>query len=280
MPALVLEGGTFRPIFSCGVMDALLEHDVHFPYVIGVSAGITNGISYISRQKGRNYDVLMTYRQDKRYLGMRNYLTDRSMFGLKFAFERIPNELIPFDWDAYFTSPAEVRVGLTEAATGRMAYLDGKQLDRKCTMLKATCALPLVFPPIAVNGVQYYDGGMCDSIPVKKAEEDGHSKMLVVLTQPEGFRKQLNRSNIIAARLLRKKFPNLERPLLRRHEMYNAQLDYIAQLEQEGRALVLRPSKEAAIQSFEKDLDRIDALYHYGYKLAEENMEQIKQLFA
>lgn len=279
MPALVLEGGTFRPIFSCGVMDALLDHDVHFPYVIGVSAGIADGTSYVSRQKGRNYDVLMTYRHDKRYLGMRNYLSDRSMFGLKFVFERIPNELIPFDWDAYLASETEVRVGVTEAATAKMVYLDGKQMDRQCTMLKATCALPLILPPITVNGVQYYDGGLCDSIPAKKAEEDGHSKMLIILTQPAGFHKQLKNSNKVAARMLRHKFPNLEQPLLKRHEMYNRQLDYIARLEQEGRAVVLRPDKEVAIQSFEKDMDRIDALYRYGYKLAEENMDKIKKLF-
>ncbi len=279
MPALVLEGGTFRPIFSCGVMDALLDHGVCFPYLVGVSAGITDGTSYVSGQKKRNYDVLMTYRHDKRYLGMRNYLTDRSMFGLRFAFERIPNELIPFDWDAYFANPAEVRVGVTEASTGKIVFLDGKKIDRKCTMLKATCALPLVFPPITVDGVQYYDGGLCDSIPVKKAEEDGHQKMLVVLTQPQGYRKQLSRSNKIAARLLGRSYPNLVQPLLTRHQMYNDQLDYIAQLEQQGRALVLRPSKEKAIRSFEKDMDKIQALYDYGYRLAEENMEKIKALF-
>ena len=279
MPALVLEGGTFRPIFSCGVMDALLAHDVHFPYVIGVSAGITDGTSYVSRQPGRNLAVLMTYRHDKRYLGMRNYLTDRSMFGLRFAFERIPNELIPFDWEAYEASTAQVVVGVTDAATGKMAYLDGKQVDRKCTMLKATCALPLVFPPITVDGRQYYDGGLCDSIPVGKARQDGHSKMLVVLTQPQGYRKQLNRSNKIAAKLLRRKYPNLVQPLLKRHEMYNAHLDEVARLEQEGSAVVLRPGAEVRIDSFEKDMDKIKALYDYGYALAESRMEEIKALF-
>ena len=85
MGALVLEGGTFRPIFSSGVMDALLDYDINFPYVIGVSAGITDGVSYVSKQKERNLDVLLKFRHDKRYIGLRNYFTDKSLFGLKFA---------------------------------------------------------------------------------------------------------------------------------------------------------------------------------------------------
>ena len=66
MPSLILEAGTFRSIFSAGVMDALLDNDIIFPYCIGVSAGITNGVSYISKQKGRNLEVLTKYRNDKR----------------------------------------------------------------------------------------------------------------------------------------------------------------------------------------------------------------------
>lgn len=278
MGALVLEGGTFRPIFSCGVMDALLDNDVHFPYVIGVSAGITDGISYVSKQKERNLEMLLKYRHDKRYIGMRNYFTDRSLFGLKFAYETIPEELMPFDWDTYLANPAEVKVGVTNARTGKAEYLDGKKMDRKCNMLKATCALPLIFPSIEIDGEQYYDGGISDSISVRKAEADGHDKMLIVLTRPEGYRKKLEKSNIHAARILKRKFPNLVEPLVNRHEMYNDELDYCNQLEKEGRAVILRPTEEFQIESFEKDLDKIKRLYQFGYDLAVENMDKIKEL--
>lgn len=278
MGALVLEGGTFRPIFSCGVMDALLDNDVHFPYVIGVSAGITDGISYVSKQKGRNLEVLLKYRHDKRYIGARNYLSDRSLFGLKFAYETIPSELLPFDWDAYLENPAEVKIGVTNARTGKPEYLDGKKMDKKCNMLKATCALPLIFPAIEIDGKQYYDGGISDSIPVRKAEEDGHDKMLIVLTRPEGYRKKASKSNAYAAKVLKRKFPNIVGPLLNRHEMYNKQLDYCNQLEKEGRAVILRPTEEVQIESFEKDLAKIKKIYQFGYDLAIENIDKIKEL--
>ena len=98
MSGIVLEGGTFRPIFSCGIMDCLNDHDIMFDYCIGVSAGITDGVSYVSKQPRRNLEILKTYRHDPRYIGLRNYKTDHSLFGLKFAYETISNELNPFDY--------------------------------------------------------------------------------------------------------------------------------------------------------------------------------------
>ncbi len=278
MGALVLEGGTFRPIFSCGVMDALLDHDVYFPYVIGVSAGITDGVSYVSKQKGRNLEMLLRFRHDKRYIGVRNFLTDRSLFGLKFAYETIPEKILPFDWKTYFSNPAEVKIVVTNARTGSPEYLDGKQMDKKCNMLKATCALPLIFPPIEIDGERYYDGGISDSIPVRKAEADGHDKMLIVLTRTEGYRKTLEKNNIRAAKVLKRKFPNMVEPLVNRHEMYNDELDYCNRLEKEGRAVILRPTEDVQIGSFEKDLGKIKRVYQFGYDLAVKNMDEIKKL--
>ena len=278
MGALVLEGGTFRPIFSCGIMDALLDNDIHFPYVIGVSAGISDGVSYVSKQKKRNYDILMNHRHDKRYLGARNLLTDRSFFGIKFVYETIPESIYPFDWETYFNNPAKVVVGVTNAKTGESEYLDGKTADKKFTMLKASCALPIMFPAIEIDGEEYYDGGVRDPIPVRKAEADGHEKMLIILTRPKNYKKELSRSNVAAAKLLKKKYPKIAELLLTRHDIYNEEVEYCKQLEQEGRALILQPNEEIQIDSLEKDLTKIDAIYQYGYNLAIENLDKIKSI--
>lgn len=279
MPGLVLEGGTFRPIFSCGVMDAMLQHNIMFPYCIGVSAGITDGFSYISRQVGRNLEILRQYRHDKRYVGVSNFLKCRSLFGLQFAFEEIPNRLIPFDWDTFAQYNGRYLVGVTNARTGKSEYLDGTRLDRANTMVKATCAIPLVFPAISLNGQQYYDGGICDPIPVRKALADGNDKLLIVLTRPSTYRKTLNRSNRVAASVLRHKYPKLVEPLLTRHIKYNETVQYCDALERQGKAIVLRPAGDGVIDSFEKDLDKIEASYRYGYQLAEQRMDEIAALF-
>lgn len=279
MAALILEGGTFRPIFSCGVMDALLDNNINFDYVIGVSAGITHGFSYVSKQKGRAHDIIKNHRHDKRYIGIRNYFTDRSLFGLKFAYETVGNELYPFDWETFRENSAKIRVGVTNAATGEIEYLDGKKIDSSFDMLKATCALPLAFPAITVGENQYFDGGITDSIPAKKAYEDGNEKMLIVLTRTDDYVKTLSLGVKIAAKLFKKKYPKVSEALLKRHKMYNDQIDYCKKLEEEGKAIILRPRKDVQIDSFEKDLDKMERVYKYGYNLVNENIERIKGLF-
>ena len=279
MPGLVLEGGTFRPIFSAGVMDALLDEDIMFPYCIGVSAGITDGFSYASRQKERNLKILQRYRNDKRYLGAGNLLRNKSIFGVEFVFEEIPNNLLPFDWESFAQYDGEFRVGVTNAKTGQIEYLDGKELDQKNTMVKATCAIPMVFPVVKLNGNEYYDGGICDPIPVRKAQADGHDKLLIVLTRPQGYIKESSKANVAAAKLLRKKYPNLVEPLLTRHIAYNETVAYCEALEREGKAIILRPAGEGIIDSFEKDVRRIETSYQCGYDLCKQRIEEIRALF-
>lgn len=277
MPSLILEGGTLRPIFSAGVMDALLDNNITFPYCIGVSAGITNGVSYISKQKGRNLEVVTKYRNDNRYLSYRNFLRCKSIFGLDFVFDEIPNNLIPFDMDTYRKYPGKVLVGVTNAHTGKTEYLNGKDLDDKATMLRATCAIPLLFPVIKINGKEYYDGGLCDPIPIKKAIADGNTKHLIVLTQPKGYKKELSKKNILVAKLLNKKYPNLKTPLLNRHNHYNETVKFCEQLESEGKVLILRP--EYNLDSFEKDINKLKSSYDHGYNLTINNLSEIKKLF-
>lgn len=279
MPALVLEGGTFRPIFSCGIMDALNDYNIEFPYVIGVSAGITDGVSYVSKQRGRNYDMFMKYRNDPRYFGVRNIPFDRSIFGVHFIFEYMPNELFPFDWDTYYNSGVEVKAAVTDAVTAEVEYLDGMELEPTCTILKATTAQPIVFPPVFFKGKQYFDGGIVDSIPAKKAYEDGHHKQLIILTQPEGYVKTLEPAVIADAFLIRRQYPAISEALKNRHNVYNEQIEYVKKLEESKEALVLRPTEEYQVRSLESDLEKLDRLYRYGYDLAVSRMDEIKKLF-
>ncbi len=279
MPALVLEGGTFRPTFSCGVMDALLDSGVEFEYVIGVSAGISNAVSYLSKQTGRNLEILQKYRNDKRYVGFKNIFTDKSIFGRKFIYETIPQELIPFDNETFFSNPSKYVVGVTNAKTGEMEYFDKKDPVNGFMLLQATCALPIVFPPIIYNGKQYYDGGLVDSIPAPKALKDGNEKMLIVLTRTKDYVKTESKAYKVAAAILKRKYPKIAELLLTRHIRYNKEVEFCNQLEKEGKAVILRPSEEVQISSLESDMQKLERIYKYGYDLAMENMDKIKALF-
>ncbi|GAA0133803.1 patatin family protein [Paenibacillus sp. YSY-4.3] len=277
MPSLILEGGTLRPIFSAGVMDALLDEEVMFPYCIGVSAGISNGFSYISRQKRRNLDIVEQYRNDPRYIGYRNFIRHRSLFGLDFIFGEIPGQLIPFDMKTFNSYEGKLLVGVTNAMTGRPEYMDGLQIDEAMTMLRATCAIPMFFPAIEMGGSKYYDGGLTDPIPIRKAVEDGNDKHLIILTQPKGYVKAFSKQNAVVARLLKRKYPLLEEILLTRHARYNETVAYCERLEQEGQAVIIRP--KVPLNSFEKDVSKLRDTCQHGYDLAMEHMIDIHKLF-
>ena len=258
-------------------MDALLDEDIMFPYMIGVSAGICDGFSYISKQKERNLKILLNHRNDKRYLGAGNLLKDKSLFGLDFVYDTIPNKLYPFDWKTFYEYEGRIRVGVTNAWTGKVEYKDGMKLDKKCMMLRATCAIPLVFPAIYVDGKPYYDGGLADPIPIRKSIKDGNEKNLIVLTRPEGYRKELSRSHKITAKLLKRKYPHLPELLMKRHIEYNKTVRYCEKLEQEGKAVILRP--EYPIESLEKDIDVLKQTYDMGYRMTKEKIDKIRELF-
>lgn len=278
MSSIILEGGTFRPVFSSGVMDALLDNNIMFPYCIGVSAGITNGFSYISKQNQRSYKILRDFRHDKRYIGIINFLKYKSLFGLDFAFDEIPNKIYPFDHETFQNYNGKILVGVTNAKTAQIEYLNGKEIDEKCTMLRATCAIPILFPPIKMNNNDYFDGGLCDPIPIRKAILDGNEKHLIVLTRPKGYVKKLNKSNIIASKFLNKKYPNLRNILLNRHIQYNETIKLCEKLESDGKAIILRPNANDTIKSFEKDISKIDHAYNHGYNMTLEKIDDIKTL--
>lgn len=279
MTSLILEGGTFRPIFSAGIMDALLDNDLMTDYCIGVSAGITNAFSYLSRQKKRNLEVIENFRNDKRYLSARNLLKCKSIFGLDFVFDEIPNKINPFDYQTFNEYKGKVLVGVTNALTGKSEYLDGKEIDEKCTMLRATCAIPLAFPTIKINDIPYFDGGLNDPIPVKKAIADGSDKHIIILTRPKSYKKTLSKGTKMASKLLKAKYPNLSPVFLNRHKTYNETVAFCEKLEKEGKAIILRPNEDEKIESFEKDVEKLKEAYNNGYNLAISRMDEIKEFF-
>lgn len=273
--SLILEGGTFRTLFTSGVLDAFLEHDIMMPYVVGISAGAINACSYVSQQKERSLRVLMDYRHDKRYMGWKNFLKEKSLFGLDFAYNVIPNELDIFDWATYKQYEGQLLFGVTNAATGQVEYMDAKDMDRHCMMLRATCAIPILFPEIKLNNTPYYDGGLAEPIPILHSVEQGFNKHVLILTRPKGYRKQLDRQSKWAMKLLAKRYPNLVKSMQKRAEHYNASLEYCEKLEAQGQAFIFRPTQ--ALNSFEKNPEQMRKNYDMGYEQAMQQIEALKR---
>jgi predicted patatin/cPLA2 family phospholipase len=265
---LVLEGGGMRAAYTAGALDAFMDQEIDLRYVVGVSAGANAGSDYAAGQRERNHRVFVDMAADPRYAGLGNLLRERSWFGMRFLFETLPDELAPFKYEEFRRSPRTLVVGLTDCATGEPAYLtqhgyEGRWFVR--TVLRASSSLPVLSPPVTIEGRRYTDGGVSDPIPIARAIADGNPRNVVVLTQNAGYRKGPQGLGVLASVGLAR-YPALRRTLRERHEHYNSCLDRLAELEQEGRAFVLRPVDPLMVGRMERDVGRLDALYRQGYR--------------
>ncbi len=277
---IVFEGGAYRTLFSCGVMDAFIEKDIYPDYVIGTSAGAAYTTSYLSKQKGRMLDVILKYGHDKRYFGINNMVDakNRCIYNLKFSYETIPNELIPFDYDAFKAWGGEFYAVCTNVETGKAEYFPYTGDDRTNTVLKATCALPMLFPYIYIDGVPYLDGGLSDSIPFEKALADGCDRLVVVLTREQGYKKTTSSSAKIMAKAY-VKYPELSKDLLKRAGRYNRCIRRLEKMEKEGKLIVIRPTSTKGFSRLEHNQQKILNLYADGYNKGLEISDKVKDYF-
>lgn len=263
---ITMEGGANRTIYSCGVTDAFLEENLMPDYFIGVSAGIAFGVSYLSKQKGRNLRVLRSYVADKRYMGLPHLLNrkERNFFNVDFVFGEIPNKLLPFDFEAFRAYSGEVFAVVTNIHTGKAEYLEVPRDDDSFQTLVASCALPLLFQPVKVGNHYYLDGGIADSIPYKKAIEAGCDKNIVILTRTRDYRKETDRTVKISSKMYRR-YPKIAEAMLSRASRYNACLDELYELEKEGKVFIIAPNDTYGVGRAEKNLDKLERLYDEGY---------------
>ena len=240
---LVLEGGALRTIFSCGVLDAFLDAQLPLPdYFVGVSAGAAYGTSYLARQNRRNLKLITSYAGDKRYMGVGNLLNpkNRSYFGLKFAYDTIPNELVPFDYEAFQAYEGMAEAVVTNVATGEAEYHLIPRNERYNKTILASCSIPLMFPTVELEGGEYLDGGCADAIPWKHALEMGCDRVVVILTRERDYRKEPDGSMRAIARTF-KKNPAFVEAMTTRAQRYNQNREELFEAEKEGKVLVIAP---------------------------------------
>ncbi len=276
---LVLEGGAHRTVFSCGVMDALLDSGIYADYVIGSSAGITYAISYISRQHGRNREMLRRYVKSPKYAGFHHLLNpcNRAYYNLRYLFDTIPNTLLPFDYTAFNAFEGQALAAVTNIRTGQAEYLPVTGDDTEWNVLRATCALPLLFQPIEINGEKYADGGVADSIPYEKAVADGCDRTIVVLTRERKYRKEEESMMRFAAGRQKRKHPEYARAMLQRHIQYNETIDKLSEMESNGSVYVITPEDTLGVGRTDKRIDKLMALYAQGYICTMQQMPALRQ---
>ena len=264
---LILEGGGMRGVFTCGVLDSLMDRGIRFPYTIGVSAGACNGLSYLSRQRGRakysNIDLL----EKHRYIGLKHLILKGNIMDFDLLFEEFPNRILPYDYAAYASTEERYEMVTTDCLTGRACYWEEKHSpERIIEIVRASSSLPFVCPIACVDGRPMLDGGIADSIPLERARALGFDKNVVVLTRNKGYRKP-EKPTLVPFPFYRK-YPALREAIAHRNHLYNEQIAWVEALERRGELTVIRPQEPITIGRLERDTRKLLNLYEEGYRLA------------
>ncbi len=270
---LVLEGGGMRVVFTIGVLDYLMDADITFPYGIGVSAGAGHGMSFLSRQRGRAKKTAIDLLEKYQYIGLKHLWQSHAIFDQKLIYDRIPNDILPFDYDAAFDNPMRFEIVTTNCSTGRAEYhTECHDRQRLLTLCKASASLPFVAPICPLDGVPMLDGGITDPIPLKRAIDQGFDRNVVVLTHNRGYRDA--GSDLRMPKFVYKNYPRLRVALSRLKRVYNAHIELVEQLEAARQVLVICPEKPLEVDRFGTRIDQLEALYEEGYACAERIFSQ------
>ena len=274
---LVLEGGAMRGLWTAGITDVMMEHDIWPDGLIGVSAGAAFGCNYKSRQPGRAIRYNKRFAHDSRYSGVRSWLTTGNYYNAEFGYHTVPHELDIFDNDAFNHNPMAFYVVCTDVLTGEPVYQQlTEATEDTYDWIRASASMPLASKVVALQGRKLLDGGVADSIPLEYFESIGYKRNVVVLTQPAGYQKGHNRLMPLM-RISLRHYPKMIEAMDKRHIMYNRQLAYVAQAEREGRCLVIRPEGSIPIGHISHDARQMQLVYEQGRAIGEKYLHRIHE---
>ena len=273
--ALIMEGGAMRGMFTCGVMDVFMENGIAFDGAAGISAGAVFGCNFKSRQIGRPIRYNKRFCRDPRYCSIRSLVRTGDLYGADFCYRELPDILDPFDRKAFAENPMEFYAGATDIETGKCVYhrcSDGG--DKDMLWFRASASMPVVSRPVRIDGREYLDGGISDAVPYRYMEELGYDRSVIILTQPEGYRKKPETSFFM--KLFLRRLPKIREAMDYRHKMYNRQMDELDRMEAEQAALIIRPPEDLRIGHMEKNPEELERVYQLGRKEAEKRLEDVR----
>ena len=275
--ALVLEGGGMRGMFSAGVFEAVLQHELTFPYITAVSAGACNILSYMSHQPMRTRKIIEIYVGTKPYFSVNNYLKTGSLFGWDFIFDTLPKKLLPFDYETYANYPGELHVGTTDIKTGEAVWHYNKRAEIAFESVIASASLPFLAPIVNIDNRPLLDGAIVSPIPIDKAIEAGYEKFVVVLTRNEGYRKKGSVPKLLL-KAWYSQYPKLWEAMQNRPKLYNEQLERIEQMERDGNLIIIRPEKPLEIARLSIKPDKLLELHDHGVECGLKAIEKMLEL--
>ena len=275
---LVLEGGSLRGLYSAGVLDIMMDNNIEVDCIVGTSAGALFGPNYFSNQRGRAIRYNKRFCKDRRNISMLSFLLTGNVINKKFAFYTVAQKLDIFDNEEFIKCNKEFYVTATNIENGETEYFQVKDVFKDMEMLRASSAIPIMSKPVEINDKYYLDGGVSCSIPIDKCLELGCDKVIVVLTQPESYKKKkLSSKKSKMINLVFRKYPKLISRMMNRHNEYNDCTKYIKELEKEGKVFVMRPSEKLDIALIERNPEKLENIYQIGIKDMKKKIKALKK---
>ena len=275
---LVLEGGSLRGLYSAGVMDIMMDNNIDVDCIVGTSAGALFGPNYFSNQKGRAIRYNKRFCKDRRNISFLSLLFTGNIVNKKFAYYKITEKLDKFDNETFMKSKKELYATATNMKTGESEYFQIKDVIKDMEKLRATSAIPIMTRPVKINKEYYLDGGISDSIPIKKCMELNCDKIIVILTQPDTYKKKiLSNKKIKAINIVFKKYPKLIKRMMNRHNEYNECVEYIRNLEKDKKVFVIRPSENLDIDLIERNPEKLEKVYQIGINDMKKQIDDLKK---
>lgn len=271
-------GGGLRDIYGAGVFDYCLDKNIKFDYCIGISAGSANLLSFLAKQKGRNYKYYTEYAFRKEYMSVENYIKDHNYVGLDYIYSDLSNSdgEYPLDFEEAKNSGVPFYIVTTNALTGKAEYFEMEDMSQDhYDIIKASCDVPVANEAYLINDIPYYDGGIADPIPVIKCFEDGCDKVILVLTRPKDYERSKGKDEIMA-KLFENEYPLAAKALCNRAEKYNLELALVKEYEKLGKALIIAPDDIGNMHTLTRDKEAMKELYVKGYMDAKAIEEFIK----
>ncbi|MEQ3440588.1 patatin family protein [Pseudoalteromonas sp. BZP1] len=272
--ALVVEGGAMRGIFATGVLDAFIQANYQpFNQCYGVSAGATNIAAYLCAQYKRNHAVITDYSCRPEFIDFVRFIKGGHLFDLDWLWQETIRD-IRLDLDTFEKQASEFYIVTTNIQTGQAEYLKANAVHLE-EQLKASCALPIAYREFPViNNLQLTDGGVADSIPIRKAYEMGNKEITVILSQPLGYKKKPSKAPWFVKRLY-KNTPALAEATLRRAENYNQSIDFITNPPSDCKINIIAPPPNFAVGRTTKSFEKLSAGYEMGLNAGSHFLTQV-----
>ncbi|MEI6101183.1 MAG: patatin family protein [Eubacteriales bacterium] len=278
--ALIFEGGGMRASYTSGILNNLLEHEIYFDYVAGISAGSSHTVNYISRDVQRAKQSFVDLVLDPKFGGWGSFLKGEGYFRAQYLYEETtyPGATLPFNFDAFRANPARLRVGAFRQDSGEMVYFtkdDMTDVARLMRIVRSSSSIPIFMPPTEVDGYTYVDGGMGGGIALDIAKQDGFKKFFVVLSRERGFKmKPAGFKGFLKAYYRR--HPLVAQAMIERYAIYNRTLEELAELERQGRAYLVYPDV-MPVSNREKDFEKLSESYRLGYAQGKKDAPRWKE---